>query len=532
MESLLAPSIALHARSTVTNELNNPNSYLSLIWRTEICRYFSLASVIVVVWDWLTNLDEEIAYIWRPRKMHMTGKPLYLFLRYFGLAFQTYDLVINFGIWKPKLWVASWDLAFFTASLLYAVDLLLAYRALCLYRMNRKLVIFTITFFLSCVMSTIVIVAVAFFQSFRVVATPPYLTGCFSLLDSLLSAMAVPSLVFELWLVAMVVYGVLEYSKKGGKFKSSKVVQLLLMDSLNWFLIIASMIVINGIAYEVMPIGLRIVALPMLRSCCVICGCHLIIHMRQACAGEGETTITPNIPLPDTAISQGIHKPPPSSITSMEPVTGLRPYLGCSPATLLFQPRRHRHRPPSRDSGRRVTAVPEKTKLRRLLDTAQKLGMPPPLTRDLESLWDDPVMTLNLDARMGLGTNGCEHAEGEMSMPNLPSWGNSSPPCEKNEGSGSIAIASLPWLEASSTPREGDFNSREPLRLVIHDSLPKLLQDGTGSPVDLDVDHHGGNDHGHGNSQFLDSPVMFAPKCRWNTFHAGESAWSTGTPVV
>ncbi|KAG9007898.1 hypothetical protein FRB94_013845 [Tulasnella sp. JGI-2019a] len=88
------------ARATITEDLKDPQSYVRLVRLTQINRYFCLASTIIVWWDWFITLDDEIAYIWRPRKTTMTGKPLYIFLRYCGLAYQTYDLVQNFGAWS------------------------------------------------------------------------------------------------------------------------------------------------------------------------------------------------------------------------------------------------------------------------------------------------------------------------------------------------------------------------------------------------------------------------------------------------
>ncbi|KAG9033387.1 hypothetical protein FRB95_014835 [Tulasnella sp. JGI-2019a] len=46
------------------DELSNPTTYTALIRNTEICHYFSLVSVVIVIWDWATTFDNEIAYIW------------------------------------------------------------------------------------------------------------------------------------------------------------------------------------------------------------------------------------------------------------------------------------------------------------------------------------------------------------------------------------------------------------------------------------------------------------------------------------
>lgn len=164
-------------------------------------------------------------------------------------------------------------------ALLYAVDVLLAYRALCLYRMSRKMVIFNLVFFILCILSTAVIIAIAFKTGLKAIPTPEYLTGCWSLLGGLISLMAVPGLIFELWLFGMVVFKVVQFSHELGRGSRYNLVRILLMDSMSWFVMcvaiclifgrspnsydrVASMIIVNGVAYGVLPIGLRIIALP------------------------------------------------------------------------------------------------------------------------------------------------------------------------------------------------------------------------------------------------------------------------------
>ncbi|KAG8884258.1 hypothetical protein FRB97_004763 [Tulasnella sp. 331] len=397
---------------TIVEDLQDPEQYVQLVWRTMINRYVCLASTVIVVWDWITNLDDEVAYIWRPRKSAMTGKPLYLFLRYCGMGYQAYDLATNFGAWSTSLFLCGIlllhtirDCRFYTRL----TSFLLTGIALCLYRMNRKLLIFTAAFFCTCCLCTIVLLIMAYEKQFGVIATPAYLTGCWSLLGSLISICAIPGLVFELWLFLMVMYRAITYSNRVGKWKRHSVISMLVADSIGWFVMfvivklrpnhfITFMLVVNAVGYEVLPTGLRIVALPTLRGLIIICGCHLILRMRQACCEEDDASI------PSTGHHITRSEKLNNSATDVPPSPGLSTTLhghasGSEPRTPRklgsFRGTRRQAREKATTS---LNVILETTKLGRMLDLAQKFGMPPPLRQDLESMWDDPVKTLNVGA--------------------------------------------------------------------------------------------------------------------------------------
>lgn len=102
---------------------------------------------------------------------------------------------------------ASPDLARYLKMLVYIVDLLLGYRALCLFQMERKLVIGNIVFFLSSVVVCVTLLVLAYggFQAYR---TPRYLSGCYSTVGSFSLLAFLPSKCFTSVLgVAMVLIG-------------------------------------------------------------------------------------------------------------------------------------------------------------------------------------------------------------------------------------------------------------------------------------------------------------------------------------
>lgn len=143
-------------------------------------------------------------------------------------------------------------------ALLYAVDLLLAYRALCLYRMNRRLVIFNVILFCLCAATSAVLLGLAY-SNFKAVDTPKYLYGCWSLVGSFVALSHFPGesfpslcfrrqpstayvdgsligLLFELWLCGLVVYRVISTSKSGRLWSRKSVVELVVSDCIGWFI--------------------------------------------------------------------------------------------------------------------------------------------------------------------------------------------------------------------------------------------------------------------------------------------------------
>ncbi|KIO24477.1 hypothetical protein M407DRAFT_26091 [Tulasnella calospora MUT 4182] len=245
------------------------NKYLSVAENTDVTRFCTLAAVVTLFWDWVTHLDDEVEYIWK-RDWRMAGKPLYLIIRYGGFAFQIFDLVQMLGSWgKKQHWLNNSDscalyyvlLPIGTPAFLFVVDVVLAYRSLCLYRLNRRLVTINVAFFCIAVASTAAIAGYSF-SKFGVVATPRFITGCWATMPSTIYMTTVPPLIFELWLFSLVVYKLIRYTREVGRPSKESIIQLLVKDSMSWFFIIAAMILWNGLNFALAPEGLRGVALP------------------------------------------------------------------------------------------------------------------------------------------------------------------------------------------------------------------------------------------------------------------------------
>ncbi|KAG8976486.1 hypothetical protein FRC05_003729 [Tulasnella sp. 425] len=167
-----------------------------------------------------------------------------------------------------------------TTGLLLIVDTVLAYRMLCLYEMDYRLLVANIVLFSFGAASTAVIIGFCL-SGFRVVATPRYLTGCWVTAGSSIFMALIPALAFELWLFVLVLIKLYQHIKEVGGMSQKTVTRILLKDSINWFFIISALILWNALNLAVAPEGLRGIVLPFLRSFTIIGGCRLIIHMRK-----------------------------------------------------------------------------------------------------------------------------------------------------------------------------------------------------------------------------------------------------------
>ncbi|KAG8957760.1 hypothetical protein FRC03_009832 [Tulasnella sp. 419] len=226
------------------------------------------------------------------------------------------------------------------------MDLLLAYRALCLFRMNRKLLWINVVAFVLCATSTVALFSISV-PKYQNIPTPEFLTGCWSILPSYDFAALIPGLLYELWLFALVVYKVITYVRNYGTKHMQGVFRLLVKDSSIWFFIVAGGILWNLLGMAFAPRGLKGIALPIFRNIVIICGCRMVLHLRKAYFVHANLTLTPG-----------------RSSTAYEP--GDRTFGGTP-----------RH--PEESAEERA---------KKAIEFAQKIGLPP-ITKDELGSWDE-----------------------------------------------------------------------------------------------------------------------------------------------
>ncbi|KAG8890477.1 hypothetical protein FRB98_007824 [Tulasnella sp. 332] len=338
------------------------------IVRDRIMCYGNISAVMMVVYDWVTTADDEIDYIWT-RGSGLSGRPLYCFIRYAGLGYQIYNLIATLGTWtsmKVSKFTSTelsgltripiqfcrvyYDLLpLGTLVFLYAADVLLAYRVLCIYRMNQVLLIFNCCIFAASVITSVALASFTV-SSLGLVSSTPHLTGCWTGDASAYSFFTpLPGLLFETWIFGLVLLKIINYSRnQGWKWvREGGILGLIVRDFMWWFVVISFMIALNIVLLATLPYSFSSVGL----SCVIVFGCRLIIHMRKAAqqSKDGEER-----PLTQEAMLGG-------------------------------------RRPHSMTSSIRA----EELRIGKALSLAQRVGLPPPLAQDLVGMWYQPVATLN-----------------------------------------------------------------------------------------------------------------------------------------
>ncbi|KAG8993724.1 hypothetical protein FRB94_010391 [Tulasnella sp. JGI-2019a] len=274
----------------------------------------------------------------------MGGKYLYLFFRYFGTAFEIYNAWQELGDHGNK-------------ALLFTADALLSYRALCLWRMNRKLLIANCVMYAAAVVTSAVLLGFAV-SDFTIVPTLEFSTGCYASTPIFTALAPIPGLLFEIWIFGMVLARLVMFAK-GQRFKTSStqtvdILQLLVHDAMWWFTFIAFLLILNAVFFAVGPHGATGFFLPFLRAFIVVMGCRLIVRMRKAYE----------------------HNQNSSSLRSQDQENG-RDDIAYG------------------DKQAAGSRTIEANRVTRILKVARRVGLPPALPTDLDAFWDDPIRTIN-----------------------------------------------------------------------------------------------------------------------------------------
>ncbi|KAG8873235.1 hypothetical protein FRB97_006913 [Tulasnella sp. 331] len=328
-----------------------------------------LSSITILAWDWLTSLDEEIAYIWTI-KSSMGGKYLYLFFRYAGTLFEVYNAWQELGDHNDRV-------------LLFTADALLSYRALCLWRMKRKLLIVNAVLFITAVVTSGILLGFAV-SHFTIIPTIAFSTGCAASTPIFTALAPIPGmfrppfnyiaqkgqcLIFEIWIFAMVITRVAMFSKSQ-RFKNSStqtvdILQLLVHDAMWWFTFISFLLILNAVFFAVGPEGATGFFLPYVltfsNAHCVafivVMGCRLIVRMRKAHLHNQSGGLL------RSQSGNGVEAGGNNNFDQEDRSIGSR--------------------------------TQEANHVGRILHIARRVGLPPALPTDLDAFWDDPIRTIN-----------------------------------------------------------------------------------------------------------------------------------------
>lgn len=252
-----------------------------IAYQSAVTRYCMVAGYVWVLYDWFITLDQEIDLVWR-KSGAWKSKVLYAFTRYHGLALLTYDLVVMLGSWSPGFCKAYFFiLGGCGLALLFAVEGALQLRIYVMYHSSLKILIINGIFFvleMAC-MTCMFLVDTIHFEPMQ---TPPGLSGCFATSGAVKYSKAMwwVCLAFETYLSLFVIRVAISHIRAFGA--GSRILYILIRDSLVWFILLALCLLWNALAWTAAPPGLSVTGIPALHASATIGGCRMLLNLRAA----------------------------------------------------------------------------------------------------------------------------------------------------------------------------------------------------------------------------------------------------------
>ncbi|KAG2341281.1 hypothetical protein BDR05DRAFT_466077 [Suillus weaverae] len=145
----------------MTVVLSDPSLW-PLIYSNILLSYWTVAAGLVVVYDWVLTIGQEIELIWRQRWSLMTG--LYLIIRYIGIPYYVLYILINMP--SVSLADAVSNIMYYTINLINLIiramlGVIMIARLHAMYQSSRIMLIFLVLTFLSVNIACGVIAAIA-----------------------------------------------------------------------------------------------------------------------------------------------------------------------------------------------------------------------------------------------------------------------------------------------------------------------------------------------------------------------------------
>lgn len=275
----------------------------------QVTRFAEVAASMIVVWDHLVTIDQEIELIWKAR--WSIGKALFLFNRYYTLlaiAFNNYIFFVDSGLTDEicKIFF-RWQAATFVLAITVS-QVTLQLRLYALYHTNKLVLAFMITTFALCMICAIVIIIIML-QIQSATANPfPGVHFCASTHASkLFWTFWIPFLVSESLLCALAIFRAfsyettsdlppVQYNRRGKLWKrrianrrridgvfdrTNSIIAVLIRDSILYFLVMFVAYLTNCLMWAVGPVGLREAPVGFAEALtCVMCS-HVLLNVRD-----------------------------------------------------------------------------------------------------------------------------------------------------------------------------------------------------------------------------------------------------------
>jgi len=264
--------------------MSDPTAELASIIRdVQNARFATLSASVIIVFDHLITLDQEIELIWR--SSWSNGKLLFFLNRYYPLFTVIFNLYALFNTHLTSNLCLSWlqwqGWSGFVAIIV--AELILQLRIYALYSLNKKVMIFMASFFLMSMAAAGTIMGLVLSSISATPHTIAWLEFCMPAnVPRYLYAYWIPILTFESLLCGMAIMrGVKAFRDQESSFISgTQLITILLRDSIIYFIIVFLTYLTNLLLWSTGAIGLIEVPVGFTMAMSSVMGSRLVLNVR------------------------------------------------------------------------------------------------------------------------------------------------------------------------------------------------------------------------------------------------------------
>ncbi|KZP20977.1 hypothetical protein FIBSPDRAFT_954157 [Athelia psychrophila] len=263
----------------------------SIVKDVQNARFATLAASVIIVFDHLITLDQEIELVWR--SPWTTGKLLFFLNRYYPLSTVVFNQYVLFKInLTDELYVictSNKRLSWFRWqgwSGLIAVmvaEIILQLRIYALYFLNKKVLFVVASFFIISTASAATIMGLVLSNIAADATSIAGVNFCMPLhVPRYIYAYWIPILAFESLLCGMSIFrGFQAFRQRQSVFQSGKhLMTILLRDSIVYFLIIFVTYLVNCLLWATGAVGLLEIPVGFTMAMSCVMGSRLVLNIR------------------------------------------------------------------------------------------------------------------------------------------------------------------------------------------------------------------------------------------------------------
>lgn len=269
--------------------------FLRLVQIARLTRICQLVPSVVMVYDYLISVDQEVEQIWkRPRT---TTTILYLILRYFGTLCGVFNATVFLSDVSEEfcntfMIMQGWPACF----LVWLVQIILQMRLFALYNRSRKVLLLMGSAFLVEILAMIAILITANLTSGTSNEPIPGVKICTNEdTSNSFYVFWLPILCFEFLLCSLAVRAGIQRSRDEISYMalSNRVFlfDVLIKGNVGYFLVIFLVGVVNAVMWGALSPEWVEIPEGFPHGVAVIAGCRLILHIRHAATPASEDTL-------------------------------------------------------------------------------------------------------------------------------------------------------------------------------------------------------------------------------------------------